>query len=90
MESNTSDSGRGSSESDVQTGCTLTIPKSKELGSVQLARKLENVHKSHHIHVGKKAKKKTTQKTNNKKTQHFTEREIVSWNSTKPDVIIGQ
>nr|XP_022324886.1 protocadherin beta-15-like isoform X3 [Crassostrea virginica] len=35
MESNTSDSGRGSSESDVQTGCTLTIPKSKELGSTR-------------------------------------------------------
>lgn len=46
MESNTSDSGRGSSESDVQTGCTLTIPKSKELGRVQIARKLENVHVS--------------------------------------------
>lgn len=35
IESNTSDSGRGGSESDVQTGCTMTIPKSRNLGSTR-------------------------------------------------------
>lgn len=45
MESNTSDSGRGGSESDVQTGCTMTIPKSRDLGMRQITKETENCHK---------------------------------------------
>lgn len=45
IESNTSDSGRGGSESDVQTGCTMTIPKSRNLGMKQITKGTKNSHK---------------------------------------------
>jgi hypothetical protein len=50
MESNTSDSGRGGSESDVQTGSTIIIPKSKELG-IKITENLYPKSLNHIIHV---------------------------------------